>query len=71
MLTRNLSAFRVLREQWIRAKYERKEFSESAKHFEYEEGECTPTNACEGRHSSWLCPGVTSAGSLQESGMAC
>nr|XP_020473503.1 arf-GAP with dual PH domain-containing protein 1-like isoform X2 [Monopterus albus] len=28
----------VLREQWIRAKYERKEFSEPGKHFTYEEG---------------------------------
>ena len=30
---------RVLREQWIRAKYERKEFTEPAKSFTYEEGE--------------------------------
>ena len=31
---------RVLREQWIRAKYERKEFSEPGKNFTYEEGAC-------------------------------
>lgn len=30
---------RLLREQWIRAKYERKEFTEPAKSFTYEEGE--------------------------------
>lgn len=30
---------RVLREQWIRAKYERKEFTEPAKSLTYEEGE--------------------------------
>lgn len=38
------SVFRVLKEQWIRAKYERKEFSEPTKNYAYEEGECTPTN---------------------------
>lgn len=32
---------RVLREQWIRAKYERKEFSEPGKNFTYEEGKRT------------------------------
>lgn len=64
--------FRVLREQWIRAKYERKEFSESAKNFEYEEGECPHnTNTYEGTHAFRFCPVVTSAGCLQESGTAC
>lgn len=35
--------FRVLREQWIRAKYERKEFSEPGNSLVYEEGEFTDT----------------------------
>lgn len=34
-----VSVLRLLREQWIRAKYERKEFMEPAKSFTYEEGE--------------------------------
>lgn len=43
---------RVLREQWIRAKYERKEFSEPSESFTYEEGKfahsqtCALSNAC-------------------------
>ncbi|CAG12513.1 unnamed protein product, partial [Tetraodon nigroviridis] len=36
---------RVLREQWIRAKYERKEFTEPAKSFTYEEGGRGSTHA--------------------------
>lgn len=42
----SVSVFRVLREQWIRAKYERKEFSEPGKNFTYEEGKCARTHAC-------------------------
>lgn len=44
LLTLCLCVFRTLREQWIRAKYERKEFSEPGKNFIYEEGECVCTN---------------------------
>lgn len=40
MFHRFMCVLRVLREQWIRAKYERKEFSEPGKNFTYEEGEC-------------------------------
>lgn len=39
----SVCVFRTLREQWIRAKYERKEFSEPGKNFIYEEGECLCT----------------------------
>lgn len=31
----------MLREQWIRAKYERKEFAEGGRNLIYEEGKCT------------------------------
>lgn len=36
--------YRVLREQWIRAKYERKEFCNPNKNFTYEEGAFTQTH---------------------------
>lgn len=49
----SVCVFRTLREQWIRAKYERKEFSEPGKSFIYEEGECVHTymHARTQRHS--------------------
>lgn len=64
--------FRVLREQWIRAKYERKEFSEPGKNFTYEEGECVHTHthkyACIETHSCCWSPAGTRDGMLMKRG---
>lgn len=58
LLTLVLLVIRVLKEQWIRAKYERQKFTEAEKNFTYEEGECvcarTDMHTCTKTHWCYL-----------------